>query len=291
MENQFSIKDIEQLTGIKAHTIRIWEQRYSIPKPKRTATNFRYYNDDDLKLLLNIAMLNKQGHRISEITKLNEKQMADLITEHAAKNGESDLNIHALIIAMMKLDEVAFEKILLSNILKGSLEQTMLDVFFPFLKTVGNLWQTGNINPAYEHFITNLIRQKIIIATDGLAKNYTGQSKRFILFLPQGETHEIGLLFAQYMIRKRGHHVLYLGQNLPLKDLDEVYEKYHPDYLLTALTLSASLFSAEKFIRETCDRFPQTQFLISGYYAQHHAERLPSAVKVLHNFEMLNDIL
>ena len=176
--NQFSIKDIEVLTGVKSHTLRIWEQRYGIPLPKRTPTNIRYYDDDDLKMLLNVSMLNKQGHKISHLTKMSKDELEKLAFSNALDSSESNIHIDSLLAAMFKLDEIAFEKILSTHLIKNGLEQTMINLFFPFLKRIGVLWQTGQVNPAFEHFMSNLIRQKIIVAIDSQTFSTSDDAKK-----------------------------------------------------------------------------------------------------------------
>ncbi|MEX0883706.1 MAG: MerR family transcriptional regulator, partial [Cyclobacteriaceae bacterium] len=201
----YSIKDLEQLSGIKAHTLRIWEQRYKILKPKRTETNIRYYDDDDLKLILNVALLNDNGFKISKIAKLNMEDIKSEILKLTERSFKFDDQIHALIIAMVELDEERFEKIISTNILKIGFELTMINIIYPFLSKIGILWQTGSIHPGQEHFISNLVRQKLIVAIDG--QMYTGGGKKFLLFLPEGELHEISLLFSSYLLKSNGHKV------------------------------------------------------------------------------------
>lgn len=161
--NHFSIKDIENLTGIKSHTLRIWEQRYGIPNPKRTETNIRYYDDEDLKLLLNVSMLNKQGHKISQLTSLSKAELENMALTYSEDVTDEGIQLDTMLAAMFNLDETAFEKILSSHLLKFGLEYTMTHLFFPFLKRIGVLWQTGQVNPAFEHFMSNLIRQNLLL--------------------------------------------------------------------------------------------------------------------------------
>jgi MerR family transcriptional regulator, light-induced transcriptional regulator len=234
--NRFSIKDIERLTGVKSHTLRILEQRYGIPQPKRTATNIRYYDDADLRLLLNVAMLNKQGYKISKLTSMSTDELEKLALTESLETSDQQVQLDSLMAAMFDLDELGFERILSNHLLRHGLEFTMIELFFPFLKRIGVLWQTGQVNPAFEHFMSNLIRQKIIVAIDSLPHSTGSNLKKFILFLPENETHEIGLLFANYIIRSRGHKSLYLGQNLPYTDLNAVLKQYDADFVMTILT-------------------------------------------------------
>ncbi len=272
---QFSIKDIELLTGIKAHTLRIWEQRYNLPQPQRTETNIRLYSDDDLKLLLNVSLLNQFGHKISEITRLTEKEIRDLAVNYSIHTDRHSVHIQTLITSMINLDEFAFEKILNTSILQYGFEKTMMEVVFPFMSMIGVMWQTGTVNPAFEHFISNLIRQKLIVAIDGQPKTIHQSVKKFLLFLPENETHELGLLFANYIIRNAGCTSLYLGQNLPIKNLEQVSERFTPDVILTSLTIGFPQPVAETLISELQNRFPSAQLLVTGRFFADHLQLIP----------------
>jgi len=262
--NHFSIKDIENLTGIKSHTLRIWEQRYGIPHPKRTSTNIRYYDDEDLKLLLNVSMLNRQGHKISKLTCLPKEELEKLASSYALNTSDTSLQLDTLLAAMFNLDESAFDKILSSHLLKNGLELTMTELFFPFMKRIGVLWQTGQVNPSYEHFMSNLIRQKMIVAIDSQNPAKKTESKKFLLFLPESETHELGLLFANYIIRSRGHQSIYLGQNLPYTDLDAVVSQYQPDFIMTVITSTPLKHTPQTFINNVSERFKNQKILMTG---------------------------
>jgi MerR family transcriptional regulator, light-induced transcriptional regulator len=262
--NTFTIKDIENLTGIKSHTLRIWEQRYGIPKPKRTATNIRYYDDDDLKLLLNVSLLNKQGHRISKITALSKKEMEELALSYSLNASDSSVQLDGMMSAMFNLDEASFERLLSTHLLRQGLEKTLLDLFFPFMQRLGSLWQAGHVNPAFEHFFSNLIRQKVIVAIDAQSTARKKDAKTFVLYLPKGEMHELGLLFANYLIRSRGHHSIYLGQNLPCPDLKAVMDKSNSDYILTVLTNVIPGDDMQKYIFNLAERFKSKKIIITG---------------------------
>lgn len=289
--NHFSIKDVEALTGIKPHTLRIWEQRYGIPQPKRTATNIRYYDDEDIKMLLSVAMLNRQGHKISRITKMSREEVDKLVMELTLNASDHIIQIESLTKAMFSLDEIAFEKILSSNTLQHGLEGTFLQLVFPFLARVGMLWQTGSINPAYEHFMTNLIRQKLFVAIDSQPKNIQPDSKKFLLFLPAHEPHEIGLLFANYLIRSRGHHTSYLGPNLPMDDLSPVMSIYQADYILTVLTSAITTQSPLVVANKLSGDFPRATVLLAGSQIFQANIHLPKNVRFLHSMQDLTNLL
>ncbi|MCP1381075.1 MerR family transcriptional regulator [Runella sp. CRIBMP] len=263
--SNYSIRDLEQLSGIKAHTLRIWEQRYNIIQPKRTDTNIRMYDDHDLKLVLNISLLKDHGFKISEISKLPLDEMAKEVIAISDKKLNYPDQIHALTISMIDLDEERFEKIISTNFLQFGFENTMLNIIYPFLSRVGTLWMTGSIGPAQEHFMSNLIRQKVIVAIDGQVIKHRPDVKKFLLYLPEGELHEIGLLFATYVIRSRNHKVIYLGQTLPFNELVFAHEVHKPDFIFSILTSVPANEEVQPYVDRLCSQFPETQILLTGY--------------------------
>jgi MerR family transcriptional regulator, light-induced transcriptional regulator len=285
----YSIKDLEQLSGIKAHTLRIWEQRYDLLSPKRTDTNIRYYDDTDLKLILNVALLNDNGFKISKIAGMSEVEMREEVIKLTEKSLTHDDQIHALTICMIEMDEERFDKVLSTNILKIGFEQTMMNIIYPFMSKIGVLWQTGAINPAQEHFISNLVRQKLIVAIDG--QIYKGSGKKFLLYLPEGELHEISILFAAYLIKARGHKVIYLGQNTPSEDLLAVYKLHNPEFLLTVITTSPSSEYIQEYIDALSERFSKSQILLSGYQIVGQDLKFPENVKTMHYIRQIKDYL
>lgn len=285
----YSIKDLEQLSGIKAHTLRIWEQRYGILEPKRTNTNIRYYDDEDLKLILNVSYLNRNGLKISKIASLSASEIHSRVKSVSDTSPEFPNQIDALTIAMINLEEDRFDKIISTNTLQYGFEQTMLNIVYPFLGRIGILWQTGSIHPAHEHFISNLIRQKMIVAIDGQVNRTSATpAKKYALFLPDGELHEMSLLFSAYIIKSRGHKVIYLGQSLPLEDLDLICDKYNPDYLLSVITTTPANEHVVTFARDLRRRYPNTGLLLAGFQAISRRTEMPRDVTVL---ESLHDLI
>ncbi len=262
---KYSIKELEQLSGIKAHTIRIWEKRYKLIDPSRTTTNIRFYSDDDLKKIINVSLLNNNGIKISRIADMSLDAMNKKIMEISEVNSEATVYIDQMVVAMIDMEEEMFEKILSNLILRFGFEKTIIDVVYPFLEKIGILWQTHNITPAHEHFISNLIRQKIIVAIDGLPIP-PKVSKKILLFLPEGEMHEMGLLFYHYLIRKNGCRTYYLGQSVPHEDLKKVVQVHQPDMMITSITSSTN-GNTEHYLKKLSDDF-QIPILISGYQVQ-----------------------
>lgn len=233
---RFSISDIEGLIGIKAHTIRAWEARYNLVPPKRTPTNIRYYDEEDLKHLLNIVTLNEKGYKISRIAKMDKALINDLVIQLQSDFNNDTIQVLRLSDATLKYDETAFAEILSGCIQELGLISTMDLVLFPFMKKVGMLWQTGAIDPSQEHFASNLIRDRMIVEIDKIDKPEKKDPKRFLLFLPEAEMHETGLLFARYLLKRCGMDTLYLGQEIPYRDVKKVLAHYKPDYVFIVLT-------------------------------------------------------
>jgi DNA-binding transcriptional MerR regulator len=282
----YSIKDLEKLSGIKAHTLRIWEKRYNLVEPKRTETNIRFYDDDDLKKVLNVALLNRNGLKISHIASLDTEEINSKISDLSKRNQDSESVIENLVISMIELDEKKFEKILTRTIMQAGFENTILYTVYPFLDKIGILWQTGAINPAQEHFISNLVRQKLIVAIDSIIEEDRDDNmprKRFVLFLPEGELHEIGLLFYYYLIKKEGHKTIYLGQSVPFNDLQSVVEIRACDFLLTSYSSNISGLNFGEYLEKLARNFPDQVIMFSTYTTAAVSNNLPENTRRLEN--------
>lgn len=285
--SSYSIKDLEQLSGIKAHTLRIWEQRYSIITPKRTDTNIRTYDDQDLKLVLNISLLKDHGYKISEISKMSIEDMYREVVKISDRQQNYPDQIHALTLSMIDLDEERFEKIVSTNILQFGFENTMIHIIFPFLNRIGTLWVTGSVGPAQEHFISNLIRQKLIVAIDSQANNQRPDGKKYMLFLPEGELHEINLLFSNYVIRARYNKVIYLGQSLPFNELAFAYNLHKPDYLFTSITSVPANHEVQPYVDQLVSAFPESHLLLTGYQVIGQDITIPDNATIINQIDDL----
>lgn len=281
----YSIKDLERLSGVKAHTIRIWEKRYEIIKPKRTDTNIRLYDDEDLKRILNIAILKDHGYKISAIASLTDEQLSEQVLNFASNPKHHNTQVNNLILSMIELDDRKFDKILTNSTVKIGFEETILYVIYPFLEKIGILWQIGSINAAQEHFVTNLLRQKLIVAIDGQLPGTNPEAKRFLLFLPEQEFHEIGLLFYAYLVRKNGHKTIYLGQSVPFEDVIEVSKLKKPHAIVTSITAALDDNMMETFLSDLEYNFPKQEVYLTGMQAKTCKRKLPS------NFHTVNDVL
>lgn len=276
--NAFTIKDLENLSGIKAHTIRIWEQRYNFLKPQRTNTNIRYYSNDELKTVLNIALLNKYGFKISHIDRMQPQEIREKILSLGDARAIQERIINDLVQEMIDLEMERFEKILANYIAAKGIERAVIQIIFPFLEKIGILWQTGHINPAQEHLVTNIIRQKLIVGIETTV-SHIKLDKTFLLFLPEGEHHELGLLFMYYLLKSRGARTIYLGANVPLKDAEHVIKLKKPDIVFVHLTATASSFNFEKFLNNVEQRFGSVGTIISGQLTQQYKKRIPASVQ------------
>ncbi len=276
--NAFTIKDLENLSGIKAHTIRIWEQRYNFLKPKRTCTNIRCYCNDELKTLLNIALLNKYGFKISHIDKMQPEEIKEKILSLGDVKAQQERLVNELVQEMADLNMEEFEKILTRYVSSKGIEKTVTQIIFPFLEKIGILWQTGHIIPAQEHMVANIIRQKLIAAIETTSSR-SKINKTFLLFLPEGEYHELGLLFVHYLLKSKGAGTIYLGANVPLKDVEYILKCKKPDYIFIHLTGTASNFHFDKFL-QSIERQLGTATIISGHLTQHHKRKLPTCVQL-----------
>lgn len=283
----YSITDLEKITGIKAHTIRIWEKRYNVVTPERTSTNIRYYSDNDLKKLLNVSMLNRYGYRISSIVKMKDEELSKAVMEISESTGDHDIQIEHLVVAMMELNEEKFEKVLSNSLLKLGFEETITGIIYPFLEKIGVLWLVGTINPAQEHFIISLIRQKLIATIDGIIVNPAANQKKFVLFLPSNELHEISLLYYWYILKKLGHKVIYFGQSLPVQDLKGVVDIQSPDYLLTVITTAQTTEQYRSLLNTLSDNLPSCNIFVTGLQTREHHIDLPPNITVIGNVHEL----
>lgn len=257
----YSIKDLEKLSGIKAHTIRIWEKRYELIEPHRTNTNIRYYTDANLKKILNVAVLNRQGMKISHIAELSDLELKEAIKQETSDTSSHKTLIDSLVVAMIDLDQYIFSSLIEKSVSKMGFRDTVIHVLYPFLYKVGILWLADKVNPAQEHLVSSLIRQKIIAATDKLPDPHKPNAKKFLLMLPEGEWHEIALLFAQYLIKEANHEVLYLGQSVPYSDVLATGAAVHFDYILIAFTTNRPGFDVMVCLKDLGGAFPDKKIL------------------------------
>jgi len=287
----YSIKDLEKLTGIKAHTLRAWEQRYDIIHPKRTKTNIRYYQDDDLKIILNIALLNKNGFKISKIANMKEEEIAEKVAAISEINFEYGTQLDALTISMIEMDEYKFDRIINTNIQQIGFERTMLEVIYPFLDKLSVLWLTGSINPVQENFMSYLIRQKLIVAIDKIPLQSGKNVPKFLIYLPEGEKQELSMLFMHYLLRSRKNQVVYIGQDIALTDLRDACNIYQPDYIFTMITETFAKEPLQQYVERLAENFSDAKILLTGYQVVAQQITAPEHVHILQSLQQTMEFL
>ena len=258
----YSIKDLELLTGIKAHTIRMWERRYGIVEPARTLTNIRNYSDDHLKKLLNISILNSCGMKISLLAKLSLEDLEKTVTEVMEKHRSPGLLTDQLVVSMVNFDEKGCTDLLNESIAANGFAFTLEKVIFPFLDKLGMMWQTSKILPAHEHFATGLIRKKIFYETELLGPNKEN-TPQIVYFLPEEEFHEIVLLALNYFGRAKGIPTLYLGQSVPLADVITIGKQMKPRMFVFSATLPQPQ-KLDHMLKELSANFPLSTIVGGG---------------------------
>lgn len=288
--DSFTIKDLENLSGIKAHTIRIWEQRYHFLKPGRTGTNIRYYSNDELKKVLNITLLNKFGFKISHIDRMNEEEIREKIISLTQQEAQVDRMVNELIQCMVDLDMDRFEDIVDNHIRLRGIERTINQVVFPFLERIGILWITSHINPAQEHLVSNIIRQKLIVGIESVTTSLK-VDKTILLFLPEGEHHELGMLFMYFLLKSRGVATIYLGANVPLHDVEYVVNLKKPDYLFSHLTAVAYNFNFDRFLATMTKKFAGIPIVISGMLTQTYERKIPMQINFKRSFSEVMEFI
>lgn len=271
----YSIKDLERLSGIKAHTIRIWEQRYHLIQPRRTDTNIRLYSDDDLVRLMNVAILNQHGYKISKIAQLKDPQFLDILSEINQSASNTEDHADGLTMAMINLDEPHFQRIVTASTEKIGFEATLEQLLFPFMVKIGELWLTGTIIPAQEHFVSHLVRQFLIAETASLKPPVTGRQPSILFYLPEGEHHDLGLLYYNYLARKTGYEVVYLGTSVPFRDIVQVENIRNVDIIFTSFVTSAVSEPLKIRIKKLKSAFPAKTFMVTGYQFKVEKATLP----------------
>lgn len=280
--NYYTIKDLETLSGIKAHTIRIWEKRYGLLEPQRSTTNIRYYSDDELKKLLNVSMLVKHGFKISKVAVYKEGQIRDEVLKLSQKPLSSEGLIDQLILHTVNFDDQNFERLLYQQIEKIGFEDTFTTVIFPLFEKVGVYWQIGSIFPAQEHFVSNITRQLLIQAASEFKNQEASYS--ILFFLKEGEMHELSLLFYNYLALKAGYKTVYLGQNVPFEDLLKMEGLQKIDAVFTAFINGIEKEELDGYLGKMENAFKRKRVFVSGAQLAAQKPKLPA------NFKVVSDV-
>ncbi|WP_318310022.1 MerR family transcriptional regulator [Flagellimonas crocea] len=293
VKSSFSIRDMENLSGIKAHTIRIWEKRYNLFCPERTDTNIRTYNLENLQKLLNVTLLYNNGYKISKIAKLGEAKIPSLVNEIISQKSEKSHAINSFKLAMLNFDQSLFLNTYNGLLDQKSFTQIFNEVFIPLLNELGLLWQTNTISPAHEHFISNLIKQKIYIHTEKL--QFEAPTKKdlvYVLFLPENEIHELGLLYINYQLALHGYKTIYLGQTMPIESLEDLLKYYKNIRFVSYFTVSPTKDDIDDyFVRfgEVLKKSPDSELYVLGHQIQEFGDNKPlGPIKV---FKSINQLI
>lgn len=279
----YSIKDLEILSGVKAHTIRIWEKRYRLLVPGRTETNIRFYNDEALRRILNISLLVKNRFKISKVATWDDHQIKNAVLEITARSTSESDYVDRLILHMLNFDTIGFSK--LTNLIfqEKGVEEAVSKVFFLLFERIGTYWLVGTIFPAQEHYVTNIIRQKLIAEIDKIDVEPT-RDNTILFFLHENELHEMSLLFYSYLAKKMGYHIIYLGQFVPFDDLVKIAAHAQIDFVFTAFVNSMPIEELEKYLANLKEVFQHQKVFITGWQLQIHTPHLPRLVKIIKDY-------
>ena len=292
VKSNFSIKNLEHLSGIKAHTIRIWEKRYNLFEPERTDTNIRLYNLEGLQKLLNVTLLYNNGYKISRIASLSQQEINENVHKITINKNADGWSIGLFKLAMINFDQRLFTKTFNELLEQFSFREIFKNVFIPLMNELGVLWQTNSISPSHEHFITSLVKQKIHSMCEELQLQETKRDdRRFVLYLPDNEIHELGLLYLQYEVLNSGFQCVFLGQSVPLESLKNLVDIGEPITFMSYFTIEPTqekidaylnTFTSEIIENIECDLW------ILGYQVQFIKGELPNKIRC---FNSIDDVI
>lgn len=272
IKSKFSIKDLENLSGIKSHTIRIWEKRYNLLEPERTDTNIRTYDLGSLCKILNVSYLKNAGIKISTIASLSTEDIETQVRNLAVRNNKNDHAIQELKLAMVNFDQSMFQRVYDSVLKEVGFSGVFYDLFIPFLEELGFLWQSKTINIAHEHFISHLIKQKVLINLEKVQyQEFRNDDKIYVLFLPENEMHDLGLLFLNYELLKKGCKTVYLGASMVLEALPYFKNKGVAPTYITYITVQPTEQETPSFLKKfnrKVAKNDQVELWILGQLAQ-----------------------
>jgi len=262
----YSIKDMENLSGIKAHTLRIWEKRYDIIKPKRTDTNIRYYTDEDLRSLLNVSFLNKRGIKISKIARMSNAEIKEAVSQHTDLDLDANDQIETLMLFIFELDAYNVGKILDNYINQIGLERTMAELIYPLLEKLSMAWLTGSFQGVHESFVTQIIKSKIQACIERICERSTF-SPKYLIYLPTGEQQELSLLYLHFLLKSHNCKVVNLGNEANLVDVLEACKIAKADYVFTIINNNLNNISFQKYIDQICTGLGKGKLIVTGYQA------------------------
>lgn len=292
VKNSFSIKNLEHLSGIKAHTIRIWEKRYNLFEPERTDTNIRLYNLENLQKLLNVTLLYNNGYKISKIASFSSQEITENVHKLTINKNADDWSIGLFKLAMINFDQRLFTKTFNDLLEQFSFSEVFKNVFVPLMNELGVLWQTNSISPSHEHFITSLVKQKIHAMCEDLQQKSTRRTdRRFVLFLPDNEIHELGLLYLQYEVLNNGFQCVFLGQSVPIESLNNLVDIGEPITFITYFTIEPTQDKIKAYLNtfnsEIIENI-ESELWILGYQVQFMSDEMPDKIR---KFKSIDDVI
>lgn len=292
VKNNFSIKNLEHLSGIKAHTIRIWEKRYNLFEPERTNTNIRLYNLENLQKLLNVTLLYNNGFKISKIASLSPQEINENVHKLTINKNADDWSIGLFKLAMINFDQRLFTKTFNDLLEQFSFSEIFKNVFVPLMNELGVLWQTNSISPSHEHFITSLVKQKIHAMCEDLQQKSTRRTdRRFVLFLPDNEIHELGLLYLQYEVLNNGFQCVFLGQSVPIESLSNLIDIGEPITFISYFTIEPAQDKIESYLNTFNSEIIEnidSELWILGYQVQFMSDEMPDKMR---KFSSIDDVI
>ena len=292
VKNSFSIKNLEHLSGIKAHTIRIWEKRYNLFEPERTDTNIRLYNLENLQKLLNVTLLYNNGYKISKIASFSSQEITENVHKLTINKNANDWSIGLFKLAMINFDQRLFTKTFNDLLEQFSFSEVFKNVFVPLMNELGVLWQTNSISPSHEHFITSLVKQKIHAMCEDLQQKSTRRTdRRFVLFLPDNEIHELGLLYLQYEVLNNGFQCVFLGQSVPIESLNNLVDIGEPITFITYFTIEPTQDKIKAYLNTFNSEIIEnidSELWILGYQVQFMSDEMPDKIR---KFKSIDDVI
>ena len=292
VKNSFSIKNLEHLSGIKAHTIRIWEKRYNLFEPERTDTNIRLYNLENLQKLLNVTLLYNNGYKISKIASFSSQEITENVHKLTINKNADDWSIGLFKLAMINFDQRLFTKTFNDLLEQFSFSEVFKNVFVPLMNELGVLWQTNSISPSHEHFITSLVKQKIHAMCEDLQQQSRRRTdRRFVLFLPDNEIHELGLLYLQYEVLNNGFQCVFLGQSVPIESLNNLVDIGEPITFITYFTIEPTQDKIKAYLNTFNSEIIEnidSELWILGYQVQFMSDEMPDKIR---KFKSIDDVI
>lgn len=287
----YSIKQLELVSGIKAHTIRMWERRYNLFTPQRTDTNIRRYTSLDVQLILNISQLLRNGYKISKLASKSLDEIVGLTLQNSINTSLSKENeLEPLILSLLSFDQQSFKRVLTKKIVDGGLEETYESLILPLLYRIGTLWQTDMLKTTHEHFVTNIIKHLLISQYEALNEP-KNESQLALFFLPEGEFHEIGLLFFAYIAKKKGLRTIYLGQSTPFEDVILTSKEIKPAIIFTSTSTSVSKVNLVELSKSIRKNIKGCHLCVTGYKANQDRFKMPKDIYAISTIETFNKII